>query len=377
MPGRDTVDFDHIIVGAGLSGLLLADSLLDTQGVRRLLVVDPRPADDRSVTYAYWSTRPTILDRWAVGSWNRLKVVDRRGQETSATLNAARYVAVSWNRARAELFGKVSQDSRVTLLQQAVDLVWDGTDCGCVRVGDTVFTGRWVYDSRPPRLPVGAARGRATHMVQAFRGIWVRAAGQVIDTRCATLLDFSTDDGPDLAFTYVLPVASQLAMVMAVRMSASPQMPDPVPAATRLLGSADWTEVAEESGTTLLIPSRRRRQGRHILAIGLRGGRVRASTGYAVTRILADTERIRHSLRTCGHPFAVEPDPWWQVILDRIWLQALTREAAELEEAFLSLFTRAPVDSVVRFLDGGAGRSDVAAVIRALPPLPFLRALLA
>ena len=96
-----------------------------------------------------------------------------------------------------------------------------------------------------------------------------------------------------------------------------------------------------------------------------------------MTRILADTERIRHSLRTCGHPFAVEPDPWWQVILDRIWLQALTREAAELEEAFLSLFTRAPVDSVVRFLDGGAGRSDVAAVIRALPPLPFLRALLA
>ena len=123
MPGRDTVDFDHIIVGAGLSGLLWQIPSW-TRRVRRLLVVDPRPADDRSVTYAYWSTRPTILDRWAVGSWNRLKAVDRRGQETSATLNAARYVAVSWNRARAELFGKVSQDSRVTLLQQAVDLVW-------------------------------------------------------------------------------------------------------------------------------------------------------------------------------------------------------------------------------------------------------------
>ena len=229
MPGRDTVDFDHIIVGAGLSGLLLADSLLDTQkgDRRRLLVVDPRPADDRSVTYAYWSTRPTILDRWAVGSWNRLKVVDRRGQETSATpqRRALRCSVVESRSRRTVREGEPRFP--VTLLQQAVDLVWDGTDCGCVRVGDTVFTGRWVYDSRPPRLPVGAARGRATHMVQAFRGIWVRAAGQVIDTRCATLLDFSTDDGPDLAFTYVLPVASQLAMVMAVRMSASPQMPDP------------------------------------------------------------------------------------------------------------------------------------------------------
>ena len=379
MPGRETVEFDHIIVGAGLSGLLMADALLKMHGDRpqRLLILDPRPADDQPVTYAYWSTRPTLLDRWAIGSWTHLGIVDRRGQEKVSILTGARYTAVSWNRARAELLEKVSRDPRITLLQQAADAVADGSDCARVRVGGTVFTGRWVYDSRPPVLPSGTARRRAAHLVQAFHGIWVSAEDPVIDTRCATLLDFSTEEGPDLAFTYVLPVAARSAMVMAVRMSPSAHLPDPAPAATRLLGSAAWAEVGRESGTTLLMPSSRRRQGRHILAIGRRGGRVRASTGYAATRILADTEHVLHSLQKRGHPFAVPPDPWWQAILDRIWLRAMTREGAEFQEAFVSLFTRAPVDSVVRFLNGHAGPSDVAAVITALPPLPFLRASLA
>jgi lycopene beta-cyclase len=116
--------------------------------------------------------------------------------------------------------------------------------------------------------------------------------------------------------------------------------------------------------------------GRHVLRIGRRGGRVRPSTGYAVLRILADTRAIRRSLRRHGHPFAVPADPAWQRALDRIWLHALQRERAALEPAFLSLFTNASVDQVLRFLDGEARPGDVLAVVRALPPRPFLRALL-
>jgi lycopene beta-cyclase len=112
-----------------------------------------------------------------------------------------------------------------------------------------------------------------------------------------------------------------------------------------------------------------------VLAIGVNGGRARASTGYAVTRILADTRNIRRSLDQQDHPCALPPDPLWQRSLDRIWLNALARERAGLESALLSLFTQAPLAAILRFLDGEAGPRDVLAVVSALPPGPFLRAL--
>jgi lycopene beta-cyclase len=111
-----------------------------------------------------------------------------------------------------------------------------------------------------------------------------------------------------------------------------------------------------------------------VLAIGSRGGRVRASTGYSVTRILTDSRAIARSLAEHGHPFVVPPDPRRDRVLDRVWLRALARERAGLEPAFLRLFAGAPIDGVLRFLDGRAGPGDVARVVRALPPAPFLRA---
>jgi lycopene beta-cyclase len=205
--------------------------------------------------------------------------------------------------------------------------------------------------------------------------VWVQTRDDAIDTSAATLLDFSADDGPELGFSYVLPVGPRSAMVMAVRMGESAELPDPTPAVGRVTGGSAWELVGEESGTTpLMAPGPPRRLGRRVLAIGQRGGRARPSTGYAVTRILADTAAIVASLDRHGHPMAVPPDPRWQRALDTIWLRALIRERAALEPAFLALFTRAPVDRVLRFLDGGAGPRDIASVVRALPPGPFLRA---
>jgi lycopene beta-cyclase len=218
---------------------------------------------------------------------------------------------------------------------------------------------------------------RGVTLLQAFRGVWVRTQSDVISTAAATLLDFSGDDGPDLGFAYVLPVSSRFALVMAVRMAEEAHVPDPVPAVSRVVGGADWSVEAEEQGVTALVtPSPRRRLGPRVLAIGRRGGRVRPSTGYAVTRVLSDSVAIRRSLDRYGHPFALPRDPHWQGVLDAIWLKALRRERAALEPAFVSLFTRAPVGSVLRFLDGHASLSDVRSVVRALPPAPFVRAAL-
>ncbi len=376
-------DFDHVIIGSGLSGLLLAAQLTTSGDHGRVMLADPRPADTSTpVTYAYWADRPTPLDRWAIGSWSALTVVDhQRSVAPLVALQRWRYVAVDWAAARADLLAAMSASPSVHVEQQGVDLVRDGRDQAAVRLSDRRWvSARWVFDSRPPSAAGmrAAARGaRPVTMHQAFRGVWVRADDDVIDTTAATLLDFSADDGPDLGFAYVLPVSPRRAMVMAVRMSEQPDLPDPLPAVPRVVVGAPWRVESHESGVTPLVtPPPSRRWGRRVLVIGRRGGRVRPSTGYAVARVLADSTAVARSLRAHGHPFDLPPDPRWERSLDAIWLRALRHERAALEPAFVSLFTGAPVDSVLRFLDGVATPVEVAAVVRALPPGPFVRAAL-
>ncbi len=380
VPGHQ--GFDHVIVGAGLSGLLLARRLLVAAdagrlpGDQRIALVGPAPDPVQRVTFAHWARRPTMLDDWSVGTWSDLLVVGHDGRARLVDLDGYRYTALSWDRARAALRERLLADPRVTAVAERVDAVGADADVAWAAVGGEHIRGQWGYDSRPPHVdPIAGDPPAVLH--QSFRGVWVRTGAAAVDPSAATLLDFSADDGPDLGFAYVLPVDDRRAMVMAVRMGPSTDLPDPIPAVPRVVGAGGWSIEAEERGVTALParPAARRARPR-VLRIGARGGRVRPSTGYAVTRILGDTAAIVGSLARHGHPFAIPPDPRRDRALDAIWLAALARERADLEPAFLAMFRDVPVDRVLRFLDGGASARDVASVVAALPPGPFLGAAL-
>jgi lycopene beta-cyclase len=379
--------YDHVIVGAGLSGLLLARRLTarSSDGTNHrgdIAVVDPDLQSSRPATYAWWARAPHVLDPWAIGSWATLNVVDRGGRSHPIDLDGWTYTAVDWGRARADLVRELAHSGVVTFVPGTAFAVSDHDDHADVHVpGTDPVCGRWVYDSRPlPRRAPGRPRParvrQAVELSQAFRGVWVHTAEPVFDHSAATLMDFSDDASPELGFVYTLPVSARSALVMAVRMGRDVTPPDPVPAVRRVAGRGEWSAQGGEGGETpLVVPRPPRRLGRRVLAIGQRGGRVRPSTGYAVGRILVDTEAICASLERHGSPFAVAPDPPWQRALDHIWLRALAQQSAGLEPAFVSLFAHASVDSVLRFLDGEARARDVLAVVRALPAGPFVRAL--
>ena len=380
-PATGPAAFDHVVVGAGVSGVLLAREILDGAdrgGLSkdlRVLLADPDPGRGRPETLAYWAAGPTSVDRWALGGWDELTVIGHDQRAQRIHLGAWRYTAIDWRQARADLLAGLTADPRVTLLAQAVDEVRDGDHSAAVLVDGRWIDGSWVYDSRPPDSSPSPdpRRGRSAQLLQSFSGVWVQTDEPVVDCSAATLLDFASDDGPELGFAYVLPVTPLSAMVMAVRMGATADVPDPIPAVHRELGEHGWQIVGEEGGVTPLVSAPRRSAGRRILDIGVRGGRVRPSTGYALARILADSRAIAGSLHRHGHPFAIRGDPYRDQILDSIWLQALAQQRADLEPAFLALFAHAPITSVLRFLDGRASPLDTARVVAALPRKPFLK----
>ncbi len=83
--------------------------------------------------------------------------------------------------------------------------------------------------------------------------------------------------------------------------------------------------------------------------IGTRGGRMKASTGYAFLRIQHDPAAIVRSLELHGHPFA---------------------------PTFTDLFKNNPIQRIFRFLDETGDLLDNVKLMLSLDPRPFVTTML-
>jgi lycopene beta-cyclase len=216
----------------------------------------------------------------------------------------------------------------------------------------------------------------------AFTGWEVVCDRPHFDPLVPILFDFRVAPAGDAHFVYVLPVDSGRALVeltaFVPRRSVPPSSMDRragIAAYLRdVVGCDSYRVLRTESA---VIPLRSRpvvRRGRRVLAIGARGGLVKASTGYAYQRIQRDSAGIAASLVRHGHPFGAPPSRHRHRLLDAVLLEVLDRDPPRLEQVFARLFAANPVDRVLRFLDEETTVRDELRLIASLPPAPFLRA---
>jgi len=118
-----------------------------------------------------------------------------------------------------------------------------------------------------------------------------------------------------------------------------------------------------------------RQLGNRVLSIGARGGRVKPSTGFAFSRIQRDTRAIVNSLVHHHHPFDIPPDSRRHRFYDSIMLDVMLRQNDQVKQILTTMFTRNPVQRILRFLDDQTHIWEDIKVLASLPPVPFLRAL--
>ncbi len=359
MPG-----FDAVIAGGGLAGLSLAAHLATGGwGDRRVLVVDDgRPA---ARSWAFWSDRPGLLDGAVSRSFTRVRV-----GTTTVPLAPYRYQVVR----REDLSTVVGRIlGACTGFECRTGTVEHVHDDGTLLVDGTTVEGRWVFDSvtRPPAgTPVDARL--------AFTGWTVRAPRPVFDPATPVLFDFGTPQGGGTRFVYVRPDGAYHALVeltaFVPRHAGPPSAAERERALRRYLGD-DVEVLGTESAVLALRTGPVRRAAGRVLAIGAAGGLVKASTGYAYTRIQRDSAAIARSLVRYGDPYHTGPVRRRYRVLDAVLLDVFDREPASLRRAFERLFARLPAGRVLRFLDEDARPADVVRVMAALPPLPYLASL--
>ena len=361
---------DYLIAGGGISGLSLAAHLARALPGARVLVVERDPHDLDGRNLSYWSRAPTLFDSAARAEWAFLDVRTRSldlrcalGEYRYRSLRGADFVA----RARTLLAA-----TSVSLIEGEVVHVTDGDRQVGLEWDGGAAVGRWLFDGR--RLPDDSRRYAGSALVrQRFLGWEIETAEDRFDPAAATFLDFRVDQRDAVAFFYVLPFTARHALVELVMLDGRPSEELLREHLAHAYGVTEFNLLAVESGASPLTDRRHpRRLGRRIMAIGVHGGRLKASTGYAFARIQRDSQSIARSLMRHGHPFAVPRERRRFRWLDSLLLRVMQSRPEAVAPAFEAMFRRNPLPDILRFLDEDASWCETLRIALRLPPGAFV-----
>jgi len=374
--------YDFIIAGAGLAGLSLAQHLISSPlRDRSILIVDHDPKVRNDRTWSYWSDRPTLFDGIACRTWDQLHLAGLSG-EMRVNLRRYRYRTIRGSDFYAHVRRELAQHPNVTWLHGKVDSIEDGDEVARAIINHESVTGRWVFDSIPRPVPIDDGY----HQLKLhFKGWEITTPRSAFDPSAATFLDFRTPHAEQqrgaTRFFYVLPFDERQALVEYTLFSNMPLLPREYEHALQTylceVLKIDAYCLTRQEGGVIPITDQPypRRLGGRVMAIGMRGGRIKPSTGFAFMRVQSDSAAIVQSLLEHDQPFAVPEDSARYRLYDSMLLDIMEREPERIQSIFAALFKRNSIEHVLSFLDERASLRQNIHMFAHLPQAPFLQAL--
>lgn len=372
--------YDFIMAGGGLAGLSLAYQLhTGPFPSSTILIVDKVLKTENDRTWCCWVTEPLPFDDLVAHRWERLGFYSSTYQQ-QIDLSPYSYQMIRGIDFYEHVLGILRAAPEVAFLQATVDEIDNHDDHAVVTTSEGTFTASWVFDSLFLPEEFRADTQRYHYLMQHFRGWEIKTPRAAFDTSTATLFDFRTDSDNDMRFVYVLPYSSTEALVEYTLFSANLLTPEEYDEGNRVyirdvLGIDEYEITHTEEG---IIPMTdqpfARRLGTRTMAIGTKGGRVKASTGFAFYRTQLDSQAIARSLVEQGAPFGVPKPPAYFATLDTMLLQILFRRGGLSEQVFTRLFERNPIDRLLRFLNEETTVGETLALMATVPWGPFIAA---
>ncbi|WP_017584923.1 lycopene cyclase family protein [Nocardiopsis ganjiahuensis] len=357
------VDYDVVVIGAGAAGLTLAHRMGQVNErrvspLRTALVEPPRgPSTPPPRTWCFWEPDGGPWDHLLAARWEDLTVVGPDGAEFRSP--AEPYVYKMLRSADVDAHVRATADGHVEQRELYVEDVADGPDHATVSAvapdGDrVVLTARWVFDSRPPSPP---PVGR-THLLQHFRGWFVRTPQDAFDPDAAVLMDLRPPQPRrGVAFGYVLPLSRREALVEYTEFGrtalSTPEYDRALKDYCDRVGLPEVEVTAAEQGVIPMTDARfPTRTGRRLFRVGAAGGATRPSTGYTFSGVARQTSAIADALAADRVPVPPVPHRPRHLLMDAIMLRALASERVSGADFFTRLFAANRLGDVLAFLDG-------------------------
>lgn len=373
--------YDYIIIGAGASGLLLADVLGSDPffSDSSILLLDKSDKKSNDRTWCFWEQGEGPFDAILYQSWPKIHFAGRK-LNIQPEVAPYRYKMLQGVDFYQHYLKRMAAYPNITFKQAEILEVLEQEGKMLVRAKDASFEANQVFDSRFDYQKMKQESAFPV-LQQHFLGWFIKTETPVFDPETATFMDFSIAQKGNTRFMYVLPFSETEALVEYTLFSENVLEKSEYEAAiedyiTQKLQVTKYTITEVEKGNIPMscYPFSAGNTARH-LKIGIAGGWAKASTGYTFYSSVKKVKELVAFLKT-GKPlnaFAKRKRFWFY---DLLLLDILSKRNDLGAEIFESLFRKRKPQLIFKFLDEDTNLLEEIRIMAAPKPWPFIKALL-
>jgi len=369
--------YDYIIAGSGCAGLSLLMRLLQEPqlNTKKILVLDQSPKTQNDRTWCFWEKNEGLFEPIVHHRWQE---ADFFSNSYSATLQLSPYVykMIRGIDFYEYVISLAKQFHNVEFKFEPIKSIVTEYTNAVVITDQSVYQAAFVFNSIlfGDLLP----EKNQPFLLQHFKGWLIETPAPCFDTNKATLMDFTVSQEHQTTFMYVLPIANNRALVeytlfneQLLEQSQYDQALNEYIALK--LHIDNYKIVHSEFG---IIPMTAKKFAPHdgrVINIGIAGGQVKGSSGYAFQFIQKRTQQIVQSLVKDNHPFirsTIQEKKFR--LFDKVLLNVLFHQKLNGDQVFAKIFQKNTAATVLRFLDNESSITEDLRIMKSVPTNIFL-----
>jgi lycopene beta-cyclase len=363
--------FDIGIIGAGLSGLTLGNSLLNKK-IKNFILFEKEKKTKNDKTYSFWSG-PGLFDIKKTFSvkpkkeWSQIEI-KVKGTSYKIDLGDYKYACYSSESVLSELYKKLTKKGVKVERGCVIKQLKKNQNDWEIELKSKKILLKNIIDSRPNIK----FDDKYPSLKQVFVGSEIISTKKVFDENVVTLMDFY-DSNKDVIFTYILPFSKTKALIETTFFSYGINFRQVEKLHKLTLKKFDIKEITRTEKAALpMSPYTNVKLENQYFRIGNFAGASRPASGYAFTRIALWANQIETKKEFCVEMINHKQN-YLTNWLDKIFLSVLRSDPQKAPEIFKIFFTKVPIASSVRFLSDQSRLVDYLVIILKLPKLVMLR----
>lgn len=371
--------FDYIIIGAGASGLLLADAMGSDSffAQKRILLLDKSSKQTNDRTWCYWEEGDGQFDQIVQKKWDTIHF---EGTEISKRTEIAPYAykmiqGIDFYR---HYLDRIEGYSNITFKQEKViDVIESDLDV-TIHTQDNDYIGNYIFNSLFD-YKMATQQTQFPVLQQHFIGWVIKTEKPVFNASEVTYMDFSIPQKGNTRFMYVLPYSNTTALIeytlFSEQLLDKNEYEEQIKKYITDRYQCDNFEVVDtEFGSIpMTCYDFRENHTERVRYIGTAGGWAKPSTGYTLMSTANKIPKLIDYIKR-GKPLKrlnLKNKFWYY---DLLFLDVLHADNANGYRVFESLFKSLKPQKVFKFLDEKTSFLEDITFINSCPKLPFIRA---
>lgn len=372
--------YDYIIIGAGASGLMLADALgKDTFFSKTsILLLDKAAKSTNDRTWCFWEKGEGQFDDIVSNTWRHIYF---GGQQVSKKFDIRPY---SYKMIRGLDFyetylKRIKKYPNISFRQEAITQVEDYGNRVLVSSDKNQYSALKVFNSIFD-YKMATHQEQYPVLQQHFLGWTVKTKSPVFSADQATYMDFSIPQKGNTRFMYVLPFSETEALVEYTLFSKDllpkEEYKNAISDYLKNKLNCDDIEIieTEQGSIPMTCYDFQEHHTANIRYIGTAGGWAKPSTGYTFMSSSKKVPVLKEYLKT-GKPLdqLSFKNKFW--FYDLLFLDVLASDNGNGHHIFETLFKNRDPQLIFKFLDEKTSLAEDLNYVLGCPKLPFIKAL--